>query len=102
METVAPILQEEAGINESWLIFRAIDHKLRSRMLRMIDQHGEMTVTDIYMHLGLEQSLVSQHLAILRKTHFVSTRRLGKYIYYSVNYEHLDRVQDLARRLLIC
>jgi DNA-binding transcriptional ArsR family regulator len=94
------IFGEEAGINESWMIFRAIDHTLRSQMIRLIHENGEMTVTEIYLKLHLEQSLASQHLAVLRKTGFVYTKRTGKHIYYSVNYDHLDKVQSLARKLL--
>jgi len=44
-----------------------------------------MNVTDIYVKLRIEQSVASQHLAILRNEGFVSTEREGKTIWYSIN-----------------
>jgi DNA-binding transcriptional ArsR family regulator len=54
-------------------------------MLKSIDEHGKITVTELYQKLFLEQSVTSQHLAILRKTGFVKTHREGKFIFYSIN-----------------
>jgi DNA-binding transcriptional ArsR family regulator len=59
-----------------------------------------MTVTEIYVKLRLEQSVASQHLAILRKAGFVDTLRDGKFIYYSVNYERLAEAHEFAKQLL--
>jgi DNA-binding transcriptional ArsR family regulator len=59
-----------------------------------------MTVTEIYVKLRLEQSVASQHLAILRKAGFVNTVRDGKFIYYSVSKERLVEVHDFSQQLL--
>lgn len=69
-------------------------------MLRLIDESNKITVTDIYIKLRLEQSVASQHLAILRKAGFVKTSREGKYIYYSVNPERLNEVMRYTSQLL--
>ena len=82
------------------LILRAINHPLRQKMLRYIHQREGANVTDIYIKLRLEQSVTSQHLAILRKAGFVNTNRDGKQIYYSINYEKLTHVQELSRQIL--
>jgi DNA-binding transcriptional ArsR family regulator len=47
------------------MILRALNHKLRQQILKLIDEHQKMTVTEIYVKLRLEQSVASQHLAIL-------------------------------------
>jgi DNA-binding transcriptional ArsR family regulator len=73
---------------------RAINHKLRQIILQYIGQHDKITVTEIFQHLLLEQSVASQHLAVLRKAGFVKTKREGKFIYYSVNRQ---RLLDLNR-----
>lgn len=78
------------------LILRAINHPLRQQMLRLTHQQGRMTVTELYGKLRLEQSVASQHLAILRRAGFVGTERDGKFIFYSVNYQRLKEVQDLV------
>ena len=71
-----------------------LNHKLRQQILKLIDESGKMTVTELYVKLRLEQSVASQHLAILRKAGFVKTERDGKFIYYSVN---INRIHELNR-----
>ena len=82
------------------LVLRAINHKLRQQILRLIDEHGKMTVTQLYLKLRLEQSVASQHLAILRKAALVKTVRNGKFIYYSINTERLEELNEFAKNLL--
>jgi DNA-binding transcriptional ArsR family regulator len=87
-------------LKKAALILRAINHKLRQQILRLIHQNGKMTVTEIYVKLRLEQSVASQHLAILRKAGYVHTLRDGKFIYYSVNYDRLTQVHGIVYELL--
>src|SRR3954469_19967907 len=79
-------------LKKAALILRAVNHKLRQQIMKLIHQNGKMTVTEIYVKLRLEQSVASQHLAILRKAGFVTTVRDGKFIYYSVNNQRLQEV----------
>jgi DNA-binding transcriptional ArsR family regulator len=87
-------------LKKAALILRAVNHKLRQQMLRLLHQHGKMTVTELYVKLRLEQSVASQHLAILRKAGFVNTQRDGKFIFYSVSYDRLDQVHNFVYELL--
>lgn len=82
------------------MVLRAINHKLRQQILKLIDESGRMTVTEIYVKLRLEQSVASQHLAILRKAGFVKTERDGKFIYYSVNTERLEELNKFVKELV--
>ncbi len=81
-------------VKKAALVLRALNHKLRQQILKLIDESGKMTVTELYVKLRLEQSVASQHLAILRKAGFVKTERDGKFIYYSVN---INRIHELNR-----
>lgn len=87
-------------LKKAALVLRAVNHKLRQQILRLIHQHQRITVTEIYVKLRLEQSVASQHLAILRKAGFVITQREGKFIYYSVNYDRLTQVHSIVHDLL--
>ena len=82
------------------MVLRAINHKLRQQILKLIDESGKMTVTEIYVKLRLEQSVASQHLAILRKAGFVKTERDGKFIYYSVSSERLEELNKFVKDLV--
>ena len=53
-------------MKKALLILRALNHKLRQQILKLLDEKRKVTVTEIYIELRLEQSVTSQHLAILR------------------------------------
>jgi DNA-binding transcriptional ArsR family regulator len=88
------------NVKKAALTLRAVNHKLRQQILKLIDEHGKMTVTELYVKLRLEQSVASQHLAILRKAGFVNTERDGKFIYYSVNANRLEELNRFVQELL--
>jgi DNA-binding transcriptional ArsR family regulator len=88
------------NLKKAALVLRALNHKLRQQMLKLIDENGKMTVTEIYVKMRLEQSVASQHLAILRKAGFVKTDRDGKFIHYSINLQRIDEVNRFVRELL--
>jgi DNA-binding transcriptional ArsR family regulator len=81
------------------LILRAIGHDLRKKMVGLLRENEQMNVTDIYVKLRIEQSVASQHLAILRKAGIVLTTRNGKFINYTLNYERLAEVSVLIEKL---
>lgn len=91
---------EVLRIKKTALILRAINHKLRQQILKLIEEQGKITVTELYLTLRLEQSVASQHLAILRKAGFVNTSRDGKFIYYSVNHDRLEELNRFMDSLL--
>ncbi|MEP6513822.1 MAG: metalloregulator ArsR/SmtB family transcription factor [Parafilimonas sp.] len=82
------------------MILRALNHKLRLQLIKLLDEHKKMTVTDIYVKLRLEQSVTSQHLAILRRANIVVTRRNGKFVSYSINYNRLKQISDFVENFL--
>lgn len=88
------------NIKKAALTLRAVNHKLRQQILKLIDEEGKMTVTELYVKLRLEQSVASQHLAILRKAGFVNTTRDGKFIYYSVNVNRMKELNKFVEELL--
>lgn len=98
--TESNLTVELLNVKKAAIILRAINHKLRQIILKLIDEKGKITVTELYMHLRLEQSVASQHLAILRKSGFVKTERDGKFIYYSVNYKRLSELNKFVQELL--
>src|SRR6476659_4398864 len=99
IETRNALHIEVPELKKAALTFRAINHSLRQEMLRLIDKNLRITVTEIYIKLRLEQSVASQHLAILRRAGIVSTERDGKCIFYSINYNRLKQVHEIAKEL---
>ncbi len=88
------------NVKKASLVLRAINHKLRQQILKLIDEQKKITVTEIYVKLRLEQSVASQHLAILRKAGFVNTERDGKFIYYTINSARIEELNQFVESLL--
>ena len=99
LPTIAPLL-DHLSIKEASLVFRAINHPLRQEMIRMIDEKGHTTVTEIFVEMRMEQSVASQHLAILRRAGIVAPERDGKFVYYKLNAERLGLLNQIISDLL--
>src|SRR6195952_2663414 len=87
-----PVKIDFLQVKKAAITLRAINHKLRQQIMRLLEDQQRMTVTEIYVQLRLEQSVASQHLAILRRAGIVETFRDGKYISYSINAERLAQL----------
>lgn len=83
------------------LILRAINHDLRKNIVKLLSETPKMNVTEIYIKLRLEQSVASQHLAILRRAGVVITERQGKFIQYSLDQERLKEIGELAQTISV-
>ena len=87
-------------LRKSVLVLRAVNHELRQQIVKLLDEHGRLTVTEIYVKLRLEQSVASQHLALLRRAGVVTTIRDGKFIYYSIDKDRIAEIFTLLRELV--
>jgi len=81
-------------------LMKALAHPLRLRILEFIDVQGTINVNKIYNTLKIEQSITSQHLRILRLAGVVNAKREGKYIYYNINYEVVQRASKAVKNFL--
>ena len=88
------------ALKKAALVLRALNHKLRQQLLKLIEEEKKISVTEIYVRLRLEQSVASQHLAILRKAGIVNTDRDGKFIFYTVNYNRIDEIDEFVKNLV--
>lgn len=89
-----------SAVKSAAMTLRAINHKLRQQIIRLLEENKRMNVTDIYVKLRLEQSVASQHLAILRRANIVTTVREGKFIHYSLNHNRIAAVAKFVTDLI--
>lgn len=87
------------ALRRTVLVVRAVDHKLRQQIIKMLDESPHLTVTEIYIKLRIEQSIASQHLSILRRSGVLLAKRSGKFIYYSLNKERLTEIGIFIKNL---
>lgn len=99
-DTVKELKIDYLAIKKAAVVLRAINHKLRQQILHLIEANERMTVTEIYIQLRLEQSVASQHLAIMRRAGIVKTTREGKFIWYSVNKQRIEDINRFVEQLL--
>ena len=88
------------NLKKGALVLRALNHKLRQQIIALIETEQKITVTEIYVKLRLEQSVASQHLALLRKAGIVNTQRDGKFIYYTVNHTRIVQITEITESLV--
>ena len=98
-EESGPVKVDFLNLKKAAMILRALNHKLRQQIVKLIDENAKLTVTEIYIRLRLEQSVASQHLAILRRAGIVKTSRDGKFIYYSVNSSRIGDIMKFVQDL---
>lgn len=87
-------------LKKAALILRSLNHNLRLQIVKLIDEYEKITVTEIYVKLKIEQSVASQHLAILRRSNVVKAIREGKFIYYKLDYDRIGNILDVVTDLL--
>jgi DNA-binding transcriptional ArsR family regulator len=78
--------------------FKALAHPVRIRILDEL-RKGEAGVNDLCARLDVEQSNLSQQLAILRNRNILETRKEGQNVYYSVRDPELFDLLDVAKKI---
>ncbi|MGD9736702.1 MAG: ArsR/SmtB family transcription factor [Solirubrobacterales bacterium] len=80
--------------------FRGLGDPTRLRILRFLEQEGELSAGEIVARLGLPQATVSTHLGCLRWCGFVTTRREQRSVIYRVADPRVGELVTLADSLL--
>ncbi len=83
------LMQTQAG--QAVGLLKALANENRLLILCHL-QERELSVGEINDCLGLSQSALSQHLAILRRDGLVSTRKAAQTVFYSLKSEEVRAV----------
>lgn len=65
-------------------MLKSLANQRRLMLLCKLVEHGEMRVTDLAEAVGLSQSALSQHLAVLRGEGLVAFRREAQVLWYRI------------------
>ena len=85
------ITRFEASATAAARLLRALGNERRLMILcQLVD--GERSVGELQPLVGLSQSALSQHLAVLRDEAIVATRRDGQTIWYRISDPAAERV----------
>jgi len=74
----------DTSVRELTNVFKLLSDETRFRILIYLAENQELHVTDLCERLGQSQPAVSHHLALLRVSGLIESRREGKHNFYSV------------------
>ena len=80
-------------------MLKTIAHPARIAIVSLLEDGNKRTVTEIHTKLGMEQSVASHHLVILRDRGILSSVREGKNIFYFLRNPNLG---DMLKSLSNC
>lgn len=82
------------------IVLKALGDMARLAIVAHLARAEEVTVTDLTGLLGISQPLVSWHLRKLRRAGIITTRRVGRQSYCSLNPQIIHTSMQLLDRLL--
>lgn len=80
-------------------LLKGLGHPKRLKILETL-RDGARCVQEIMTELAMEQSSVSQHLAVLRKFALVSARKEGLRVMYQLRFPQVLAILDVADLIL--
>ncbi len=86
-----------AVVEDTAMVLRCLGHPLRLRILDVLSQDDECTVTQIYEALGVEQAVASQHLTTMWDKGILGRRKHGVHVFYKIADERALKVLDCVR-----
>lgn len=103
MALILPSLQhlspEELKTEVLAKFFRGLGDPSRLRILKLL-LAGEQPVGTIVQHLRSQQGRISSHLACLRWCGYVTARRHGRRVFYSITDSRVRRLLALAEAIV--
>ncbi|MCV7226947.1 ArsR/SmtB family transcription factor [Mycolicibacterium komossense] len=94
-DAVRPLYEIKANL------FKALAHPARIRILEILSAtKGAVPVSDILADTELEPTLLSQHLAVLKRHYVVVGHRTGNAVHYELAHPNISELLKLARVFL--
>jgi len=91
-------LLSDTMVEDTAHVLRCLGHPLRLRILVVLVKGGEVTVTEIYETLGVEQAVASQHLTTMWDKGILQRRKDGVHVFYSIGDERALKVLSCVRQ----
>ncbi len=74
-------------------LLKALADPLRMEVIESLSE-GECCVCDLMEKTGLAQSRLSFHLKVLKDSGLITDRQSGRWVYYKLDFEALQSLQD--------
>ena len=80
-------------------VLKTLANQKRLEIIQLLKDH-ELTVSEMVAMLGISQTNLSQHLAILRRLKLVTVRKAGLHSYYRLSDERVATIITTLREFL--
>lgn len=82
-------------------LFKALSHPARIRILEILSANNRPTAVGAILDAtGIEATLLSQHLAVLKRHRVVRAERVGNAVYYELAHPSVSDLLVIARTFL--
>lgn len=86
-------------LDSSTETLRAIAHPIRIAIIDMLYKKKQMTVTELFEQLDIEQAIASHHLRILKNQDIVEVKRDGKNSIYCLTDEDYYTIVEVLTKV---
>lgn len=81
-------------------VFKALSDETKLRILKILQERNEICVCEIMQALNISQSRASRNLGILKNAGFITDRRDGLWVFYSINKEKINEYHIAINELV--
>jgi len=71
--------------SECWGCFAGLSCEIRIKILNLLREKKELTVSEIANNFELRQPTITHHLKYLSKAGILSSKKEGRKVFYSIN-----------------
>lgn len=79
-------------------VFKALSDQNRLRIVELL-YDGELCACKLLEEMNFTQPTLSHHMGILMKAGIVNGRKEGKWVYYTVNTETMEKASEYLRSI---
>jgi len=87
------------NINYGEQFFKALSDLARIRILNLLHNNKELTISDIELILGFTQTKTARHITYLKNSGLVSYRKHHQWVFYFIKDQNLDLISQMFQFL---
>ena len=80
--------------------FKALSNEERIEIIRLLHKNNELCAQEVENHFYLEQSTTSHHLNTLKRAGITKSRKQGRKVFYSIDYDQLKSTLNVFDKLI--
>ena len=85
------------SLNYGLRIFKALSEEPRVRILHLLMQTKELSISDLELILDFTQTKTSRHLIYLKNAGLLGSRRVDQWMFYYILEEYLEILQQIFK-----